>query len=100
METHNNYIYKPFISCLIVLLRPAIKTQNKIHDKRSYKVDFTLFENLFPNFVLDYDLEKGIKDLVENYSNFSPGIEARRLNKINSLLKEKQIDNNFRFVKN
>ena len=70
------------------------------NDKRSYKVDFTLFENLFPNFVLDYDLEKGIKDLVENYSNFSPGIEARRLNKINSLLKEKQIDNNFRFVKN
>lgn len=66
-------------------------------DKRSYKVDFKYFETLFPELNLEYDLELGISDLISGYSNFSPNIEARRINRINQLLNENVIDENFRF---
>ena len=66
-------------------------------DKRSYKVDFSYFENLFPKIKLDYNLDRGVIDLIDNYSLFEPRIDARRINKINYLLKENIIDQNFRF---
>jgi nucleoside-diphosphate-sugar epimerase len=67
-------------------------------DKRSYKVDFTYFKTLFPGLNLEYDLEKGITDLIDNYVMFSPNIEARRINRINQLVNENVIDKNFRFI--
>jgi len=69
-------------------------------DRRSYNVDFTYFQNLFPNLNFDYDLEQGIADLIDNYDRFSPNIEARRINKINYLVNENIIDKDFRFNKN
>ncbi len=73
-------------------------------DKRSYKVDFSLFKSLAPNHQPEYNLEKTIQGLVDglhaihfNDSQFRNS-NLIRLNVINTLLNSNVIDNNLQFI--
>lgn len=72
--------------------------QNALPDKRSYKVDFGLYEKLAPTHQPQYNLETTIKDLVKGFEqmgfrdkNFRDS-ELIRLHVINQLLEEQVID--------
>ena len=72
--------------------------QHALPDKRSYRVDFSLFEKLAPDHQPDHDLERTIRDLVKGLEamefsdrNFRES-DLIRLQVINKLLKEKVID--------
>ncbi len=67
-------------------------------DKRSYKVDFSYLEKSLPGFVFKYDLEKGIDELLRNYSAFDEQIQSRRIEQLNHLVENQILNNEFRFV--
>lgn len=68
-------------------------------DKRSYKVDFTLFKSLAPNHQPIYDLQTTIKELVDGFTNIHfkdknfRESDLIRLNVINDLLAKGIVDN-------
>jgi len=86
---------------------PDIKVsinENAQPDKRSYKVDFGLFEKLAPDHQPAYDLEKSIQDLISGLKSIDFQInnfrnsEFMRLNIINQLSKDGIIDEQLRLV--
>ena len=74
--------------------------QDALPDKRSYKVDFGLFEKLAPSRQPRFELERTIKDLVEGLGNMGfknknfRESELIRLHVINQLVKDKIVDRN------
>lgn len=67
-------------------------------DKRSYKVDFSYFASLFPSLVVDYDLEKGVVDLINNYKTYTPKTQARRIDQLKLLVNKDIINEEFRYI--
>lgn len=78
--------------------------KNAAPDKRSYRVDFSLFEKLAPNHQPAYNLENSVKGLIDGYlaigfsdKNFRNS-NLMRLNIINELLTEGLIDSDLRLI--
>jgi len=78
--------------------------KNAAPDKRSYRVDFSLFEKLAPNHQPVFNLEDSVKGLIDGYlaigfsdKNFRNS-NLMRLNIINELLAEGLIDSDLRLV--
>ncbi|HEX8279379.1 MAG TPA: SDR family oxidoreductase, partial [Segetibacter sp.] len=76
---------------------------NAAPDKRSYKVDFSLFQSLAPDFQPEYDLKKSISSLIEglqktrfNDGNFRNSYLIR-LNVLKDLKAEQILDENLFF---
>ncbi|MCP4310806.1 MAG: SDR family oxidoreductase [Bacteroidetes bacterium] len=74
--------------------------QNALPDKRSYKVDFGLYEKLAPQHQPEYELEQTIKDLSDglkamdfNDPDFRES-DLIRLHVVNKLIEQKVIDQN------
>jgi nucleoside-diphosphate-sugar epimerase len=91
----------------VQLFLPKTKISINTHatpDKRSYRVDFSLFEKLAPNHQPVYSLEDSVKGLIDGYmaigftdKNFRNS-NLMRLNIINDLLKNGFINSDLRFV--
>jgi len=75
-----------------------IKYGEKDPDQRSYKVNFSKFENLFPEFNFNFDLDKGIDELIKNYKEHNFDLNVYRLKKIKYLLDENIIDEKLKFI--
>jgi nucleoside-diphosphate-sugar epimerase len=74
-------------------------------DKRSYKVDFSLFNSLAPEFIPQKSIESTIHELKTNLikmkfsdSNFRKS-ELIRLEKLNNLIIQNKLDNNLVWIK-
>jgi len=100
-SNHWNYQIKELAYSIHRIL-PHVKVsinQDALPDKRSYKVDFGLFEKLAPSHQPEYDLERTIRDLVEGLENMGfqdknfRESEFIRLYVVNQLLKDRIIDN-------
>ena len=63
-------------------------------DQRSYVLNFEKLKSYFPNFNIQFDLEKGIKDLIKNFENYELTGNEKRIQILNKLIDEKRIDNN------
>ena len=78
---------------------------NAFPDKRSYKVNFTKFATLAPNFVPQIDINQTISDLIQGLKDFNfNDKEFRksnliRLNKINWLQEKNKLNNNLNWIK-
>ena len=89
-------------------LVPEVKVsinQNAEPDKRSYRVNFDLFERLAPDHQPQFDLQRSIEGLMQGLrsikfsdANFRQS-HLMRLNVVNSLLNKGEIDNQLNLVK-
>jgi len=62
-------------------------------DSRSYFVDFSKLEKLFPNFEFIYDIKIGVKELMNNYDDIIKNNENnKRIKKINQLIQNGDVD--------
>jgi len=62
-------------------------------DSRSYFVDFSKLEKLFPNFEFIYDIEIGVRELINNYKDIIKNNENnKRIKKINKLIQNGDVD--------
>jgi nucleoside-diphosphate-sugar epimerase len=75
-----------------------IKYGEKDPDQRSYKVNFSKFESLFPEYNFNFDLDKGIDELIKNYKKHNFDLNVYRLKKIKYLLDENIIDEKLKFI--
>ena len=66
-------------------------------DQRSYLVNFNKFDKIF-KYNFEFDLDKGIQDLINNYENTENSINQKRIRKINYLLEEKLLDKNLYWI--
>jgi nucleoside-diphosphate-sugar epimerase len=104
----NEWNYKVIeLALKIQTILPDIKVsinENAQPDKRSYKVDFGLYEKLAPNHQPVYNLEITINDLISGLNGIDFQInnfrnsEFMRLNIINQLLNDGFIDEKLRLV--
>jgi nucleoside-diphosphate-sugar epimerase len=101
-----NYKVKE-LALKIQTILPDIKVsinENAQPDKRSYKVDFGLYEKLAPNHQPVYNLESTINDLISGLNGINFEVnnfrnsEFMRLNIINQLLNDGFIDEKLRLV--
>ncbi|MCX8080682.1 MAG: SDR family oxidoreductase [Bacteroidia bacterium] len=73
-------------------------------DKRSYKVDFSLFKKLAGEYYPKVDLEQTIKEFLVNLENFEFNIkdfrnsQFIRLNTLNMLIKNNQLNQNLEII--
>lgn len=78
--------------------------ENAAPDKRSYKVDFSLFKKLAPHHQPKFDLESSIAGLIKGFTDleFSDAdfrnSRLMRLNVINHLIEQGVIDNNLKLI--
>ena len=82
----------------------TVEFGDKGPDKRSYKVDFSLYKKLAKNYQPTYDLEKSIKEITnclrkiginkikKNYNNYF------RLNILKKLKKQNKISKNLNWI--
>tara|TARA_B100000927_G_scaffold113045_1_gene91364 strand:- start:53238 stop:54224 length:987 start_codon:yes stop_codon:yes gene_type:complete len=63
-------------------------------DQRSYQLNFEKLNDYFPNFIISYDLENGIKDLVLNFKNYNPTGKENRIKVLRTLITEKKLNKN------
>lgn len=62
-------------------------------DSRSYFVDFSKLEKLFPNFEFIYDIKIGVKELMNNYDDIiKNNVNNKRIKKINQLIQNGDVD--------
>lgn len=103
-SNHWNYQVKDLASAVQQVM-PEVKVQinkNAAPDKRSYRVNFDLFESLAPDFQPQYqlvdtisDLKTGLNAIHFNDPGFREG-ELMRLNVVRSLREEQIIDTDLR----
>lgn len=101
-----NYMVKELakkIQTLLPKTRVSIN-QNAAPDKRSYKVDFSLFKKLAPNHQPAYNLETSIQNLINGFEEMEfndadfRNSKYMRLNVINDLLENGIIDSNLAII--
>ena len=63
-------------------------------DQRSYEVDFSKLNKYFPSFNIEFNLHKGIEDLIYNFKKYQISGSEKRINVLNKLINEKKIDQN------
>lgn len=63
-------------------------------DQRSYFLNFDKLSNYFPDYKLEFDLQKGVLDLYNNLESYIINGNEKRLDKINFLIKEKKLNKN------
>ena len=74
------------------------------NDKRSYKVSFDLFKNLAPDYQPEYNLERVVEDLLNNFKkiNFNDRDSRNsyyiRLNYLNELVRRNVINHNLEYI--
>ncbi len=74
--------------------------KNAMPDKRSYSVDFSLFEKLAKNYIPEYKLDKSINNLIEGINKISLSKiniqESKfiRLNTLNNYIKNRNLSKN------
>jgi len=61
-------------------------------DQRSYQLNFEKLNDYFPNFIISYDLENGIKDLVLNFKNYNPTGKENRIKVLRTLITEQKLN--------
>jgi len=76
--------------------------EGSVADQRSYRVDFSKLARTFPDLVLDWNAERGARELVEAYRRASltwedfQGDRYVRLRRLSSLLDEGELDEQLR----
>ncbi len=66
-------------------------------DQRSYELSFVKLKEYFPEFKINFDLKKGILDLVENFKDYKIKGNERRVQLLNQLIKQKRLDENLKW---
>tara|TARA_A100001035_G_scaffold260506_1_gene238818 strand:+ start:862 stop:1839 length:978 start_codon:yes stop_codon:yes gene_type:complete len=66
-------------------------------DQRSYELSFVKLKEYFPEFKINFDLRKGILDLVENFKDYKIKGNERRVQLLNQLIKQKRLDENLKW---
>lgn len=67
-------------------------------DQRSYYLNFDKLHKTFVNYNIEYNLEKGLADLISNFERYYMTGNEVRLDKINKLVNEKKIDANLFWI--
>lgn len=67
-------------------------------DQRSYFLNFDKLYKYFPNYCIEFDLQRGIIDLFKNLQSYDITGNEKRLNKINHLIKENKINKNLYWI--
>ena len=73
-------------------------------DQRSYRVDFAKLASSFPDFRLEWDAERGARELAEAYANVGltqadfDGDRYVRLRRLSSLLEARKLDDGLRWT--
>ena len=62
-------------------------------DQRSYQVNFDKLNNFFPDFKIEYNLSKGIENLVKNFKHYKLNGSEKRLKKLQSLIDNDNLTN-------
>lgn len=102
-----NYMVKE-LALKVQAILPEIKVsinQDALPDKRSYKVDFSLFKKLAPNHQPVFDLESSIKGLMEGFEQIGfndpdfRNSELMRLNVVNHLVEQGVLNNHLQLTK-
>ena len=68
-------------------------------DQRSYQLSFIKLKEYFPEYKINFDLEEGILDLVDNFKKYKIKGNERRVQLLNQLIKQKQLDENLKWNK-
>ncbi len=82
----------------------VIITGEQGSDSRSYKVDFSKIKTELPGFKPQYDLKRGIEQLLEYYKRYNMNREKfegryfTRLKQLNYLISQKKIDSNLYWI--
>lgn len=63
-------------------------------DQRSYFLNFDKLFHYFPNYKLEFDLQKGVLDLYHNLESYIINGNEKRLDKINLLINDKKLNKN------
>ena len=66
-------------------------------DQRSYELSFVKLKEYFSEFKINFDLKKGILDLVENFKDYKIKGNERRVQLLNQLIKQKRLDENLKW---
>jgi len=72
-------------------------------DKRSYRVDFSKYENTFPDYKLQWDARLGTQNIYRSYQQYGlqkdeyEGEKYKRIDHIKYLLRTSQLDSNLRW---
>ena len=62
-------------------------------DQRSYYLDFSKIEKKFPKFQIEYNLKKGVQDLIRNFRSYNLSGNEERLKKLEFLIKNNKLNN-------
>ena len=66
-------------------------------DQRSYQLSFQKLKEYFPQFQINFNLEKGILDLLDNFKVYKIKGNERRVQLLNKLIKQNQLDENLKW---
>ena len=63
-------------------------------DQRSYELDFSKLNEYYPSYNIEFNLHKGIDDLIYNFKKYEISGSEKRISVLNKLISEKKIDQN------
>ena len=74
-----------------------IEINEKNPDSRSYFVDFSKLQKIFPEYRFQYNIPDGISNLIKNYDDFEINENSIRLTKIKKLIKNSYLSNDLKW---
>ena len=60
-------------------------------DQRSYELDFSKLNEYFPSYNIEFNLQKGIDDLIYNFEKYEINGSEKRISVLNKLISEKKL---------
>ena len=77
---------------------PKITYGKKDLDQRSYSLNFQKLNDYFPTYKVEYNLEAGILDLLENLKNYKLKGSEKRVEQLKQLIDGNKINNKLYWV--
>lgn len=71
-----------------------IEIGEKDSDQRSYFLNFDKLNKTFPDFTIENTMERGVEDLITNFTNYHLSGNEKRLQKLKCLIEEDILDHN------
>ena len=67
-------------------------------DQRSYQLTFDKLNYLFPNFQIDFSLQKGVENLIKNFEKYNLSGNERRLKALKNLIENNIINSELYYI--
>lgn len=93
-EIGSNYTIKELAYTVAKMLKiNEVSIGNTSPDQRSYRVNFEKLKSFFPNYQFEFDIEKGINELAEEYKKGNSLTNGRRIKTILRKIEKGELDN-------